>query len=262
MDEYKLPFSSDLSATLAGANEALLPFSAITKDMNDKMQSTLKTLQFYQQHFPPIYDTFDQVELSINNIYASLLEYQSPLLEATKVTANWPKFVIESDALKQIRDVSEMWKANFDTILNPLGKTDFRIGVLSQELEQLITDTPEEVAEKLLFKDIPEPTNETESQFFQILYKFRPVPVHSSEISRKTHDSQSENIPNKEIENSHKTPAFYEDKMCYAEVACSTVLGLIIERIYSLTTGTDPGNTIGFVLLFSCLVSFINPNKD
>ncbi|HFK2761542.1 TPA: hypothetical protein ACGX4V_002026 [Enterococcus faecalis] len=83
MDEYKLPFSSDLSATLAGANEAMLPFSAITKDMNDKMQSTLKTLQFYQQHFPPIYDTFDQVELSINNIYASLLEYQSPLLEAT-----------------------------------------------------------------------------------------------------------------------------------------------------------------------------------
>lgn len=94
------------------------------------------------------------------------------------------------------------------------------------------------------------------------MYEFRTVPVHSSEISRKTYYSQSENIPNKEIGNSHKTPAFYEDKMWYAEVACSTVLGLIIERIYSLTMGANPGNTIGFVLLFSCLVSFINPNKD
>ncbi|OTN87557.1 hypothetical protein A5819_000003 [Enterococcus sp. 7E2_DIV0204] len=252
MDEYKIPFSSDL----AGANETMMPFRAIAKDMNDKMQPTLKALQIYQQHFPSIHDTFGQVGLSINNIYAPLLEYQNTLLEATRASSKWHKLLIESDALKQIRAVSEMWKTNFDFDLSALSISDFRVGVVTQELEQVITENPEEVAEKLLFKEIPEPSNEVESRIFKILYEFRQVPANSSNISDKAYDSQSENVPDKKIKKSHDSPAFYKDKMWYAEV----ILGLMIEQIYNTTIGINPGNTIGFALLLSCFVRFISIN--
>lgn len=240
----------------------MMPFRAIAKDMNDKMQPTLKALQIYQQHFPSIYGTFGQVALSINNIYAPMLGYQSPLLEATRVSAKWHKLLIESDALKQIRAVSEMWKTNFDLDLSALSISDFRVGVVTQELEQVITENPETVAEKLLFKEIPEPSNEVESRVFKILYEFRQVPINSPQLSGTTNDSTSKNVPENKVDDTHNSPAFFKNKLWYAEEIYSTLLTIIVERIYSITIGDNPGNTIGFVLLLSCLLRFISKNKD
>jgi hypothetical protein len=250
MDNIKIPTNPNLASALAEIEKKHLRLINAT---SGPLNRSLEAWKQYSHPFHTTQDVFNQMKFSAKDIYSSFEQFQNPLLSGDFGSAKIATIVNQSGIFDHLSAYTANWKENFNTLL----KSDFRIAVVSQELEQFVADNPEEVTEKLLFKEIPEPSNKTESQFFQILYEFRQVPAHSHEVSGKTYDSQSENISNKEIKNSHKTPAFYKDKMWYAEV----VLGIIIEQIYTATIGINPGNTIGFTILISCLIGFIG-TKD
>lgn len=146
---------------------------------------------------------------------------------------------------------------NFNFDLSALTKLDFRIAVVSQELEQVIDDDQIDVAEKLLHKEIPDPSNETESQFFQILYEFRQVPNNSEKVFDKIDKSQAKNIYNEKSDVIHNSPTSYRNKKWYTEQIDSQLIGLIITSIFAITIGVDPTKTLLFASMLSYLLKFL-----
>ena len=72
-----------------------------------------------------------------------------------------------------------------------LSKSDFRVDVVTQELEQAFTDKAEEVTENLLFKETSNPVNELDSQLFDILNQQRKILDYSENILKEIDNTQS-----------------------------------------------------------------------
>lgn len=257
MDEYKIPFSSDLAAALANANEKMLPLIAFADEINKNMEPMISTLKIHQAIFQSNQGVFDQIRLSLKDIYSPLFRNRNALLKASIESSKIALLASQSDTFKYANAVSEMWKANFNFTLNTLSKSDFRIGVVSQELEQVISENPKEVAEKLLFKKIPKPSNEAESQVFKILYEFRKnTDSHENELN-EVHKSNTKNVNNQKSNEIHNSPTSYRTKTWYVEQIDSQLIGLVISSIFAITIGVDPAKTIVFALMLSRLLKFL-----
>lgn len=257
MDEYKIPFSSDLAAALAGANEKMLPLIAFADEINKNIEPMVSTLKIHQALFQSNQGVFDQIRLSVKDIYSPLFRNQNSLLKASIESSKIALLASRSDSFKYANAVTEIWKANFNFNLNTLSKSDFRIGVVTQELEQTVKNGQDEVTEKLLSKDTSKPSNDLESQLFDILNEQRKIINDSLNILNKINDSQSKDITDNELAESHNSPAFYEDKMWYLEQIGSNLIGVFVSAIVAATIGVDPTNTIVLALLLGCLVRFL-----
>ena len=150
-------------------------------------------------------------------------------------------------------DISEIVKPfTFD-----MSKYDFRIGVATQELEQVFTEEPEVVTENLLFKKTSEPVNELESQLFDILNQQRKILNDNSKILKEMNDSKSKNITQKQSDKKHDSPAFYKDKMWYFEQVGATLIGLVVNEIINRTIGVNPHNTILLAMFLRRFLRFL-----
>lgn len=141
--------------------------------------------------------------------------------------------------------------------LELLSEKDFRISVASQDINHELESNPEGVLDTLLFKEVPEPSNEFESQFFDLLKQQRKVLNDHTEILKEINQSKAHNVPDKPSDEKHSSPAFYKDKMWSLEQIASGIIGAIIGDIISATIGADKSNMIAFVLLLGCLLHFI-----
>lgn len=192
-----------------------------------------------------IVSILDQQTARINHIYSQAINlYQRP-------------YIAMNSALEHLNSLKIVWPNLYKFNFENLAKFDFRIGVVSQELEQTVENGHEEVAEKLLFKDTSKPSNDLESQLFDILNEQRKIINDSFDILNKINDSQSKDITDNELTERHNSPAFYEDKMWYLEQIGSNLIGLFVSAIVAATIGVDPENTIVLALLLGCLVKFL-----
>lgn len=257
MDEFKLPISPDLAAALSSANEKMLPLAAIAEDINNKIQPTVRSLQMHQEHFRTTQEIFNELGLQTKNLHSALSQYQNPLLNASEISAKWTALTIESDAFKQMRAASKIWKENFNFDFSGLTKLDFRIAVVTQELEQVIDEDPSDIAEKLLYKEIPEPSNDTESMLFEILNNQRKILENDIKILDEINESQTKNVNDKKSNKIHNSPTSYRNKTWYAEQIESNMIAMMITSIFAITIGVNPANTILFALLVSYLLKFL-----
>lgn len=240
----------------------LAPAARITEQMNPMIKSVASLAEFaspltnYDFMNSNVMRASEESKRSIAQaVENSILRYIQPLNLpnlnlsnrhiANQIIGNMPKPYF-SDITKMIKPPT------FD-----MSKYDFRIGVATQELENVVADEPEVVAKKLFFKDTSNPSNEFEANFFDILNEYREVLYDYKELLKEINATKNKDVTEKPSNEKHDSPAFYKDKMWYAEVIVSNILGLMISDFFSKTIGADPTNTIGFVLLLSCLVRFI-----
>ncbi|MGM0320821.1 hypothetical protein IGI82_001955 [Enterococcus sp. AZ067] len=181
------------------------------------------------------------------------------ILSPTQVVAHLVKHVQEAtfpyDEISYKSSASMIVAALKDIEL--LSEKDFRIGVASQGINNELKTNPENVIQSLLFKETSPPTNEFESQFFEILEQHRKILREHTDIIKEINESKAQDIPEKPSDEKHSSPAFYEDKMWGLEQIASAIIGAIIGEIISSTIGIDTTNMIGLVLLLGCLLNFI-----
>ena len=138
--------------------------------------------------------------------------------------------------------------------LTPL---DFRISVIQQDISKTYDESPEESLNNLFFKDTSNPSNEIESRLFEILDEVRKISKDNADILKQINDSHTDDISDKKYDDSHNSTPFYKSYQWYKEQIFSAFIGIIVSKIYDLTLGVNPHNTLGFVLLFTCLLAFI-----
>lgn len=250
MDKIKIPINPDLASALSKIErDHLRLINATSGPLN-------RSIEAWKRHSYPFHttqDVFNQMKFSAKDIYSSFEKFQNPLLSGDFGSAKIATIVNQSGIYDHLSAYTANWKENFNTIL----KSDFRIAVVSQELEQTIENGREEVTEKLLSKDTSKPSNELESQLFDILNEQRKIINDSFDILNKINNSQSKDITDKELDESHNSPAFYEDKMWYLEQIGANLIGVFVSAIVAATIGVDPTNTIVLALLLGCLVKFL-----
>lgn len=259
MDFPESPYSKELIATSEMIKNAISPTLAIVSGMNPVSEN----IRRYMEQ---------------TSLLTSRHIFDSPLMKAVEERNRTIAKMIPSSFLaiqngldlpgsnisKQIAGSVPKWDfsgitKSYKSIFAELPKYDFRIGVASQELEQVFTEESEEASEKLLFKETSEPSNELEAQFFYILNQQREVLNDSIRLLEKINTAENKDVTEKPSDEKHNSPAFYKDKMWYAEEVASNLLSLLVSAIFAKTIGVDPNNTIAFVLLLGCLIRFIRP---
>ncbi|MBS5821590.1 MAG: hypothetical protein KIC85_10540 [Enterococcus gilvus] len=259
MDLPESPYSKELIATSEIIKNAISPTLAIVNEMNPVSENIRKYMErnySLASRYNVNTSIMKAVEASNRSIAQavgnSIVKYTQhlnmPNLNvADRIIANIPKTYFP--------DISEIVKPfPFD-----MSKYDFRIGVASQELEQVFSEESEDASEKLLFKETSEPSNELEAQFFDILNQQREILNDSIRLFEKINTAENKNVIEKPSNEKHDSPAFYKDKMWYIEEVASNLLSLLVSAIFAKTIGVDPNNTIAFVLLLGCLLRFIKP---
>ncbi|EEV54967.1 MULTISPECIES: hypothetical protein [Enterococcus] len=142
-----------------------------------------------------------------------------------------------------------------------MSKYDFRVGVATQELEKAFASEPEVSTKNLLFKDTSNPSDEFEAKFFDILNEQRKVLDDSIKLFEEINTAKNKDITNEPSEKQQDSPAFYKDKMWYAEEIASDLLSLVVSAIFVNVTLDDPSNTLIIAFLLGCLLRFIKPNN-
>lgn len=142
-----------------------------------------------------------------------------------------------------------------------MSKYDFRVGVATQELEKAFASEPEVSTKNLLFKDTSNPSDEFEAKFFDILNEQRKVLDDSIKLFEEINTAKNKDITNEPSEKQQDSPAFYKDKMWYAEEIASDLLSLVVSAIFVNVTSDDPSNTLIIAFLLGCLLRFIKPNN-
>ncbi|WP_367378131.1 hypothetical protein [Enterococcus gilvus] len=259
MDIPKPPYSEKLlasskiiQATIVPKLEIIQSSSTITDEIarivgnNSAWASTILTKSPLMESFKVQYrDMFKSIPQSVIEIHKGL-NLPNPNI-ANQIASSIPKW-----------DFSDIFQAyRFNS--TDMSKYDFRIGVATQELEQVFTKEPEAVTETLLFEETSEPSNELEAQFFDILNQQREILNDSINLFEKINEAKNKDVTEEPSSEKHDPPAFYKDKMWYAEEIASNLLSLVISAIFTKTIGADPSNTLGFALLLGCLLRFIRP---
>lgn len=242
----------------------LAPAARITEQMNPMIKSVASLAEFaspltnYDFMNSNVMRASEESKRSIAQaVENSILRYIQPLnlLNLNLSNRHIANQIIGNMPKPYFSDITKMVKPpTFD-----MSKYDFRIGVATQELENVVADEPDVVTENLLFKDTSNPSNEFEAKFFDILNEHRKVLYDSKELFKEINTAKNKDITEKPSNEKHGSPAFYKDKMWYAEEIASNLLNLVISAIFAKTIGVDPTNTIGFVLLLGCLLRFIKP---
>ncbi|WP_373200580.1 hypothetical protein [Enterococcus sp. HMSC072H05] len=257
MDFPESPYSKELIATSEMIKNAISPTLAIVNEMNPVSENIRKYMES-NYSIAPLYKMDSSIMKTIEASNRSIAEAVGNSIEKYTQHLNMPNLniadrIIASMPKTYYPDVSKLVKPfTFD-----MSKYDFRIGVASQELEQVFAEESEEASEKLLFKETSEPSNELEAQFFDILNQQREVLNDSIKLLEKINTAENKDVTEKPSDEKHDSPAFYKDKMWYAEEVASNLLSLLVSAIFAKTIGVDPNNTIAFVLLLGCLIRFI-----
>ncbi|MDT2427694.1 hypothetical protein P7D86_12730 [Enterococcus avium] len=259
MDIPKPPYSKELIATSEIIRKTISPTLAIVNEMNP-VSETIRNYMEQNSILNSNYlldNPFMKVVEERNRALAKMVP--SSVLAIRKgldlPSVNITNQIIASIAKTDFSNIIQPYKS----ILADLPKYDFRIGVATQELEQIFSEEPQETSEKLLFEETSEPSNELEAQFFDILNQQREVLNDSISLFEEINAAKNKDVTEKPSNEEHDSPAFYKDKMWYAEEIASNLLSLVISAIFAKTIGVDPTNTIGFVLLLGCLLRFIKP---
>jgi len=179
-----------------------------------------------------------------------------PSLNNIQVGLDLPLLNIQKQITDSMSDFSKVTQA-YRSIISDLPKYDFRIDVVSQEIEQVFNEEPEETTNKLLFKDISEPTNELESKLFDILNENREILNYNAEILKEINDTKTKNVADKQSNKEHSSPAFYKNKMWYWEQTLAAFISLVVTDIVNVSVGTDPHNTVLLALLLRCFLQFL-----
>ena len=184
------------------------------------------------------------------SVFAIQKQLDSPSFNiAKKVAATMPK--------PYFSDVSKIT----EKFVVDMSKYDFRVGVATQELEKAFASEPEVSTKNLLFKDTSNPSDEFEAKFFDILNEQRKVLDDSIKLFEEINTAKNKDITNEPSEKQQDSPAFYKDKMWYAEEIASDLLSLVVSAIFVNVTSDDPSNTLIIAFLLGCLLRFIKPNN-
>lgn len=106
-------------------------------------------IESLQKNFPSNQQAFNQIGLSIKDIYSTLFNNIDPVFKATKFPNQWSALIRDNDSVKRIGTIPEIWKTNFDFHLSDLTKSDFRISVVAQEIYgELDSNSFEEYSDK------------------------------------------------------------------------------------------------------------------
>lgn len=257
MDINDYHYPEGFLETTKAMQDAIAPALKILNDMDPIMKNVN---QIFQQHSLLI--NRDILSPSISKVIRdhnkSISEMISPgiisLIQGLDLPAmNIAKQISESIPRYDFSHVLDGYKS----AMQDLSKYDFRIGVVSQEFEEVFSENTEEVTEKLFFKQIPEPSNNLEAQVFDILNEQRQIMEDCHEMLKEIKDTKSNNISNQESEINHNPPAFYKDKMWYLEQVSGTMIGLVITGIFEITIGVNPHNTVLFAMLLRCFLLFL-----
>lgn len=246
--------SSDILKVSNGLQQIISNVSSVNYDrLNLKalvpsIKKVESALQQYHEHTNK--NAVAAIKILNENNYQNIMSmYSQTNLNAMKS--------IHMDSLSKVVDSLNFIQRSYKMNMNELSKNDFRIGVATQELEQVFTEEPEVVTENLLFKKTSEPVNELESQLFDILNQQRKILNDNSKILKEMNDSKSENITQKQSDKKHDSPAFYKDKMWYFEQVGATLIGLVVNEIINRTIGVNPHNTVLLAMFLRRFLRFL-----
>ena len=202
----------------------------------------------------PIVEIYSTLRIQTNYINEILADVQPVIRKISLISQELNQYFINSDMNSVLKSISSRLSNN---ILSSLSNADFRVNVVNQELQEVIKDNPKEVDEKLIFKDTSNPSDEIESQLFEILNNQRKILDNYTKNLNEINESEAENINNDKYEKIHKTPTSYRTKSWYTEQVESNFISLVITSIFAATIGVNPANTILFALLLRYLLNFI-----
>ncbi|MDT2525890.1 hypothetical protein P7D73_21760 [Enterococcus raffinosus] len=259
MDIPEPPYSKELLASskiiqeiVDSKLEIIRSHSTITEEVARIVGKNSALASTFLSKSPLMKSIEEQHRNIFKSIPQSVLDiHQGSSLSSTNISNQIANIIPKMD----FSDIFQAYRFNN----TDMSKYDFRIGVATQELEQVFTKEPEAVTETLLFEETSEPSNELEAQFFDILNQQRDVLNDSISLFEEINAAKNKDVTEKPSNEEHDSPAFYKDKMWYAEEIASNLLSLVISAIFAKTIGVDPTNTIGFVLLLGCLLRFIKP---
>lgn len=264
MENLGQTYAKILNPHLISIQNNLAPAARISEQMNPMIKSVASLAKFaspltnYGFTSSAVMRAAEESNRSIARaVENSVLRYIQPLNLPDRNLSN------RNIANQIIANMSKPYFSDIPKTVKPptfdMSKYDFRVGIATQELENVVADEPDVVTENLLFKDTSNPSNEFEAKFFDILNEHRKVLYDSKELFKEINAAKNKDVTEKPFNEEHDSPAFYKDKMWYAEEIASNLLSLVISAIFAKTIGVDPTNTIGFVLLLGCLLRFIRP---
>lgn len=258
MDISDTPYYQKLIASSNLIGETIAPSLDVVNAMQPAIEQAKKIIASQDTLIASqaiLNDSLIQIVEKHNKSIANMIP---PSVFPIQKVLDLPSLNIANQIVASTPDFSEITQA-YRSIISNLPKYDFRIDVVSQELELVFSEEPEEASEKLLFEETPEPSNKLEAQFFDILNQQRKILNDSENILKKINHTQSKNITEEPSNKKHDSPAFYKDKMWYIEQIASNLIGLVVVAIFNATIGVDPSNTLKFALLLGCLLHFIRP---
>ncbi|EME8164665.1 TPA: hypothetical protein QFN82_000315 [Enterococcus faecium] len=262
MDISDTPYFKDLIASSKLIGETIAPSLDVVNAMQPAIEQAKKLIA--------IQDTFIASQAILNDSLIQIVEKRNksianmipPSLFAIQKKLESPSFNI---AKKMAATMPKPYFSDISKITEKfavdMSKYDFRIGVATQELEKAFSSEPEVSTKNLLFKDTSNPSDEFEAKFFDILNEQRKVLDDSIKLFEEINTAKNKDITNEPFEKQQASPAFYKDKMWYAEEIASDLLSLVVSAIFVNVTVDDPSNTLIIVFLLSCLLRFIKPNN-
>lgn len=214
-----------------------------SKNMNEQLNNFIKKqielnnatrTKLMNNNFKLFYDDYhlSLIQTSTSNLFKYLNRYQ----------------LHKDDELRQ-------------SIISNLAKNDFRIGVISQNVEKEIYKHPKLSISNLSTKASSLSPSNSNNESFDILNEMRDTLSDIKAIFEKTEQTKNENINNTINHDSHdKKIPFYKNKMWYEEQAASQVFTLIWTTV--IINSTDTFKHIDFekmYQLFQMILKIIHP---
>lgn len=262
MDISDTPYYQKLIASSKLIGETIAPSLNVVKAMQPTIEQAKKIIASQDTLIASqaiLNDSLIQIVEKRNKSIANMIP---PSVFAIQTQLESPSFNIAEKVVTAIPkpyffDISKIT----EKFVVDMSKYDFRVGVATQELEKAFASEPEVSTKNLLFKDTSNPSDEFEAKFFDILNEQRKVLDDSIKLFEEINTAKNKDITNEPSEKQQDSPAFYKDKMWYAEEIASTLLSLVVTAIFANVTVDDPSNTLIVVFLLSCLLRFIKPNN-
>lgn len=262
MDISDTPYYQKLIASSKLIGETIAPSLNVVKAMQPTIEQAKKIIASQDTLIASqaiLNDSLIQIVEKRNKSIANMIP---PSVFAIQTQLESPSFNIAEKVVTALPkpyffDISKIT----EKFVVDMSKYDFRVGVATQELEKAFASEPEVSTKNLLFKDTSNPSDEFEAKFFDILNEQRKVLDDSIKLFEEINTAKNKDITNEPSEKQQDSPAFYKDKMWYAEEIASNLLSLVVTAIFANVTVDDPSNTLIVVFLLSCLLRFIKPNN-